>query len=63
MRVELKTDERNKQSRAAIERIGGKQEGILRSHTLMADGHRRNTVYYSILKDEWNGLKKDFLMK
>jgi N-acetyltransferase len=61
MRVELKTDERNKQSRTAIEGIGAKQEGILRSHMLMADGHRRNTVYYSILKDEWELLKKDFL--
>lgn len=61
MRVELKTDERNKQSRTAIEKIGAKQEGIFRSHTLMADGHRRNTVYYSILKDEWDRMKNDFL--
>jgi N-acetyltransferase len=52
-RVEFRTDERNATSRAAIEKIGGKFEGILRSHTLMNDGHRRNTVYYSILKEEW----------
>jgi N-acetyltransferase len=59
-RVELKTDERNTASRNAIEKIGGKFEGILRSHTLMYDGYRRNTVYYGILKDEWKDLKANF---
>lgn len=58
-RVELKTDERNHQSRLAIERIGGRFEGVLRSHMLMPDGHRRNTVYYSILKNEWQAVKKE----
>jgi RimJ/RimL family protein N-acetyltransferase len=57
-RVELKTDERNQQSRRAIEKIGGVYEGTFRSHTLMRDGHRRNTVYYSILKSEWPGVKQ-----
>ncbi|MEN7549411.1 GNAT family protein [Rapidithrix thailandica] len=56
-RVEFKTDSRNLQSRKAIEKIGGKYEGELRSHTLMSDGYRRNTVYYSILSNEWEGLK------
>lgn len=60
-RVELKTDERNIASRKAIEKIGGKFEGILRSHTLLYDGFRRNTVYYGILKDEWNKSKDQFL--
>ena len=59
-RVELKTDERNTASRNAIEKIGGQFEGILRSHTLMYDGYRRNTVYYSILKAEWASLKPIF---
>ena len=59
-RVELKTDERNMASRNAIEKIGGKFEGILRSHTLMHDGYRRNTVYYGILKNEWEYLKNNF---
>jgi len=59
-RVELKTDERNSVSRNAIEKIGGKFEGILRSHTLMYDGFRRNTVYYGILKNEWENLKANF---
>jgi RimJ/RimL family protein N-acetyltransferase len=60
-RVELKTDERNLQSRNAIEKIGGKYEGCLRSHTLMRDGFRRNTLYYSILRNEWQDMKMNFL--
>lgn len=60
-RIELKTDERNTASRKAIQKIGGQFEGVLRSHTLMYDGFRRNTVYYSILKDEWDKLKNGFL--
>jgi len=60
-RVEFRTDERNLASRKAIERIGGQFEGILRSHTLMYDGFRRNTVCYSILRTEWSQLKEHFL--
>jgi len=52
-RVEFKIDRRNIRSRKAVEKIGGKFEGELRSHTLMPDGHRRDTVFYSILKQEW----------
>ena len=62
-RVELKTDERNIQSRTAIEGIGAKQEGILRSHTVMSDGFRRNTVYYGILRNEWDLFKKNFFTR
>ncbi|MCY1512487.1 Acetyltransferase (GNAT) domain protein [compost metagenome] len=57
-RVEFKTDERNIQSRKAIEKIGGKFEGVLREHTLMYDGFRRNTFCYSIIKSEWQTVKK-----
>lgn len=49
-RVEFKADSRNLQSRKAMEKIGAIYEGCLRSHTLMPDGFRRDTVYYSILK-------------
>lgn len=56
-RVELKTDQRNKQSKTAILAIGAKYEGCLRSHTLMVDGYRRDTLYFSILKDEWAKIK------
>lgn len=62
-RVELKTDERNQQSRTAIEKLGGKWEGTLRSHTLMQDGFRRSTVYYSLLKDEWPAAKERLLQQ
>ena len=55
-RVEFKTDNRNNQSKKAIEKIGGTFEGILRSHTLMLDGYRRDTAYYSILKNEWDSI-------
>jgi RimJ/RimL family protein N-acetyltransferase len=59
-RVEFRTDERNIQSRTAIGKLGAKQEGILRSHTIMSDGFRRNTVCFSILKDEWMEIRKNF---
>jgi RimJ/RimL family protein N-acetyltransferase len=52
-RVALKTDGRNERSQAAIERLGGVREGTLRRHMRMPDGFIRDTVYYSILADEW----------
>ena len=48
-RLVLKTDERNLRSRAAIERLGGRFEGILRAHLPAADGTIRNTALYAIL--------------
>jgi N-acetyltransferase len=58
LRVELKTDVLNQQSRAAIERIGAKQEGVLRSHMVVAGGRVRDTVYYSVVAAEWPEVKK-----
>jgi len=52
-RLELKTDALNAASRKAILRIGAKEEGTLRSHMIAYDGRVRDTVYYSILADEW----------
>ncbi len=60
VRVEFRTDERNTDSRTAIEKIGGIYEGTLRTHMLMPDGHRRNTACYSILNSEWMDLKNKF---
>ena len=57
-RVEFKTDVLNMQSRKALEKIGAVEEGVLRSHTLMPDGSRRDTIYYSILKPEWMNIKQ-----
>ncbi|MEP7297479.1 MAG: GNAT family protein [Burkholderiales bacterium] len=52
-RVEFKTDVLNETSRNAIARIGGVQEGILRQHVACASGRLRDTVYFSILANEW----------
>lgn len=57
VRVELKTDALNQRSRDAILRIGAKQEGILRRHVLTYSGRMRDTVYFSILDDEWPSVK------
>ena len=58
IRVELKTDALNQQSRAAIVRIGAVEEGIFRSHMLTASGRRRDSVYYSILDHEWAAVRR-----
>jgi RimJ/RimL family protein N-acetyltransferase len=55
--VEIRTHARNDQSRAAIERLGAKLDGILRQHMIMPDGHIRDTAVYSILRDEWPEVK------
>jgi RimJ/RimL family protein N-acetyltransferase len=52
-RVEFKTDLRNERSQAAIERIGATREGVLRSHQIRADGSRRDSVMFSIIRPEW----------
>ena len=53
LRIEFKTDVLNIPARKAMEKVGLREEGILRSHTLMINNRRRDTIYYSILKDEW----------
>jgi N-acetyltransferase len=58
IRVQFKADLRNERSRHAIERIGAKQEGILRSHYILPDGVRRDSVFYSILESEWPGVRQ-----
>ena len=59
MRVELKTDSLNEKSRAAILRIGAKQEGIFRNHMMTSTGRIRHTVYFSIVDSEWPGVKSE----
>jgi RimJ/RimL family protein N-acetyltransferase len=55
--VEFRTHFMNHQSRAAIERLGAKLDGVLRSHMVMADGSLRDTCVYSILAHEWPTVK------
>lgn len=57
-RVEYKTDVLNARSRKAIEKLGAKQDGIMRSNRMVQNGRRRDTVYYSILKEEWSFVKE-----
>lgn len=57
--VELRTHHLNRDSRAAIERLGAKLDGILRSHQVMPDGSRRDTVVYSILDIEWPAVRSN----
>lgn len=51
--VELRTHWLNQQSRRAIERLGAKLDGVLRSHRVMPDGTLRDTAVYSVLAHEW----------
>ena len=55
--VEFRTHFFNTTSRAAIERLGAKLDGVLRSHQLLPDGSRRDTVVYSILDIEWPAVR------
>jgi RimJ/RimL family protein N-acetyltransferase len=57
-RVELKTSAKNERSRRAILRIGATEEGTLRKHQINADGTSRDSVYFSIIDDEWPAAKR-----
>jgi RimJ/RimL family protein N-acetyltransferase len=60
-RVEFKTHAMNERSRAAIQRLGATQEGIFRKHMTAAGGAARDTVYFSIIDDEWPGVRARLL--
>ena len=64
-RVELKTDLLNQQSQKAMRKIGAKEEGIFRSHSVTSSGRIRDSIFFSIIKEEWPELKasifKDFV--
>jgi RimJ/RimL family protein N-acetyltransferase len=56
-RVSLKTDRLNERSQQAIERLGATREGVLRKHMIVQGGRARDTVYFSILDDEWPAIR------
>ncbi|MFD9377999.1 GNAT family N-acetyltransferase [Streptomyces sp. NPDC059999] len=56
-RVQLKTDHMNLRSQAAIARLGARREGVLRRHRRRPDGTWRDTVYFSLLAEEWPDTK------
>jgi RimJ/RimL family protein N-acetyltransferase len=57
VRAQFTTDELNEKSRAAILRIGAKQEGVVRHERIMPDGRKRNSVRFSIIDSEWPEVK------
>jgi RimJ/RimL family protein N-acetyltransferase len=57
LRVEFKTDSLNARSRAALVRIGAKEEGVFRNHVITWTGRIRHSVYYSIIDSEWPDVK------
>lgn len=58
IRVQLRTWDKNMRSRKAIEKIGGQFEGILRNERIRYDGSIRSTAMFSIIDDEWPGVKQ-----
>jgi RimJ/RimL family protein N-acetyltransferase len=57
LRVELKTDARNRRSRDAIEAIPARFEGVLRRHMIFPDVGIRDSAYFSVIEDEWPGVR------
>ena len=57
--VEFRTHSENTASRNAIERLGAKFDGVLRNHQILKDGSIRDTAVYSIVADEWDGVKEN----
>jgi len=61
--VEFRTHWFNHASRAAIARLGARQDGVLRNHQLMPDGAKRDTVVFSIIDGEWPAVKQHLQFK
>lgn len=56
--VEFRTHWHNRQSRAAIAKLGAKQDGVLRNHQVFPDGHVRDTVVFSVIDGEWPAVRR-----
>jgi RimJ/RimL family protein N-acetyltransferase len=56
-RVEIKTDNLNERAKQALRKIGSTEEGVLRSHMQMPKGRRRDSVYFSIIKNDWPSVR------
>ena len=63
IRVQLKTDVRNERSQRAILKLGAKFEGRLRNHRIRTDGTHRDSMMYSVTKDEWSAVKAGLLAR
>lgn len=62
-RVEFITDIRNLQSRAAIKKLGAKEEGVIRSHLIFENGYIRDSLMFSIIKSEWPVVKENLQLR
>ncbi|HSM85217.1 MAG TPA: GNAT family protein [Candidatus Limnocylindrales bacterium] len=62
-RIEFHTDKRNLRSRAALRKMGAVEEGTLRSYLVTRDGHRRDTVVFSVLDTEWPDVKRTLRLR
>lgn len=60
VRVAYKTDSRNARSRRSILGLGGTQEGVLRNHRILRNGYIRDSVYYSVIREEWQTIRERF---
>jgi RimJ/RimL family protein N-acetyltransferase len=60
-RVQFKTDARNQRSQLALERIGASREGVLRKHMIVQGDYSRDSVYFSVIDDEWPQVKERLL--
>jgi RimJ/RimL family protein N-acetyltransferase len=58
-RVALKTDTRNTRSQKAITSLGAVREGVFRRHRILRDGHHRDSVFYSLIRDDWDAVRSD----
>lgn len=61
--VEFRTNWHNFTSRSAIQRLGAKQDGVLRNHQILPGGTLRDTVVFSIIESEWKSCKKALIFK
>jgi RimJ/RimL family protein N-acetyltransferase len=62
-RVKIQTDTLNTRSQAAIAKLGAQREGVLRRHLKREDGTFRDSVVFSVLNDEWPGVKTALLSR
>jgi RimJ/RimL family protein N-acetyltransferase len=58
VRVEFKTDARNLRSQRALERIGATREGVMRNHMIVQGNYVRDSVYFSVIDKDWQGVKE-----
>lgn len=63
LRVQIKTDLRNKKAQWAIERLGAVKEGVLRNESQLPNGYVRDAVVYSIIASEWPFIREQLLQK